>query len=298
MSTPSDDEFDFGFDDDDFMKEQADKRKKDLDKRKELEKIFLKQNTVRGAIPSHNDDEDNFMKKWREQRTKDVQMMRREDEEIKLKKTQLKKEEDTFYQNNNRVRGVIPSYIYKRMTQTFNQKKNGNCQADIAAKNYVARGSEINAALRSPDRTLKDAYKADIQCLDTMAQPLINLLPAEYTDDLYIIVYRAMYTKYDENMTHGYTSTSNMSLKKFGENIMKIYIPLTTKVLLADISHMVSAPTGTIFEIVLPKNTELTRFGRDIIKGVDYYFVEQTMSQDLAGTIFAELNTNKDFERL
>ena len=181
------------------------------------------------------------------------------------------------------------------MVQTFNRKKDGDCHADIVRK-YVNSGMNINEALRSPDRTQKDAHKQTIQCLDTMAQPLNTLLPAEYKDEVYIIVYRTMTIQYDEKKTQGYTSTANVQLGFANTQIMKIYIPLATKVLLADISFAngSAGSTGSIFEIVLPRDTKLKRLGEK--NDVDYYFVEQSMNPELEDNILEELSTDESFE--
>lgn len=161
-------------------------------------------------------------------------------------------------------RGIIPSNLYPSILQTFGKLEKGNCKADVIVKDYVQRGCEINSALREKR---EGKYKNLIDCLDKVKTPLQDLLPRDFTDN-FVVVYRQMYTPYDESSNKGYISTSNIPLLGFGKYSMKIFLPKTTRVLLADISKEVGR---NAYEIILPRDTILTKVA--INKNKQEYFI-------------------------
>lgn len=168
-------------------------------------------------------------------------------------------------------KGIIPDNLFKTITQRFRSTVDGKCRADIVVDNYVQRGSEINESLRKGERR----YTEDIYCLDKVATPLRNLLPVDFKES-FVTVYRQTYRPYEEERSKGYTSTSNKFLPGFGSMKMKIYIPLTTKVLLADISRQTIVENT--YEIILPRDTILLPVGKDPKTGIVYFILKDTPS--------------------
>jgi hypothetical protein len=186
-------------------------------------------------------------------------------------------------------KGIIPDDIYNRITQSFLSKVDGKCIASITVHKYVKTGSEINEALRQNRRS---TYSEIISCLDKLATPLMNLLPRDFKDN-FVSVYRQTYQPYNQNIAKGYTSTSNKPLSGFGSFQMKIFIPITTKVLLANISQEVGETN--VFEIILPRETNLAAFARNKKTCRVYYYITAT-SDSVLDEIMKEVEREEDVE--
>jgi len=162
------------------------------------------------------------------------------------------------------IKGAHLSHdVLKGIVQTFNR----NPQARVCIADYIARGSEINAMLRSGDYKI---YKSTITCLDEHAVPLKTLLK---TTEPYTILYRSMQTEYSPESSIGYTSTADRLLTGFGKYWMKIYIPTSVKVLVGDITDAVKTPLSsdkiTTYEIILPRGLQLLDVGK--VGNTTYY---------------------------
>jgi hypothetical protein len=148
--------------------------------------------------------------------------------------------------------------VLQEVVQTFERTDRGACVA-----NYVARGSEINAALRraadGKGEDSKHGYAKDVDCLDKLAKPLNQLIR---TTGQYVVLYRTASYQYESKKNAGFMSTASRILPGFGSEKMRIYVPVTIPVLVADITRQVSTPSaGTVtpvtYEIILPRNTVL-----------------------------------------
>jgi hypothetical protein len=128
--------------------------------------------------------------------------------------------------------------------------------------NYIKRGSEINSYLRGVK-----GYQNMSEVINEIKgqfQPLNTLLKNErisFNPDDYLEVYRYMRTKYDDDKTQGFMSTSNKKLVGFGRYCLKILVPVNTQVIIADISKDTSVQNT--FEIILPNNTRLFNLYQD-----------------------------------
>lgn len=196
-----------------------------------------------------------------------------------------------FSSNIDPNKGIIPVDIWNTMTQSFLRTEKGNCKASYAVSEYVARGTDINRDLRDHGHE----YDKLTKCLDKLAIPLYKLLRdhSRYSEP-YIILYRYTHRKFSPLLNQGYMSTSNMQLAGFGGHAMKIYVPLTTKVLLANISKQTKLANS--YEIILPKGTNLVFMGTDK-EDYNYYMVPSESNKDndimrydirLAGVLPAE----------
>jgi hypothetical protein len=212
-------------------------------------------------------------------------------EELKRRRLEeLKKSKPVQgYLESKPTKGIIPDYIYNRITQSFLSKIDGKCIASITVDNYVKSGSEINEALRQNRRS---TYSEIINCLDKLATPLKNLLPRDFKDS-FVTVYRQTYQPYKQNIAKGYTSTSNKPLTGFGSYQMKVFIPVTTKVLLADISKQVRETN--VFEIILPRETILEVFAKNKKTGSVYYYITDT-SKIILDEIIKDVRQERDVE--
>lgn len=203
-----------------------------------------------------------------------------------LKNKDILKEElklPTIITRKDKIKNVIPSNIWNKISQEFIKRKEGICTADIIEK-YINRGSEINAELRKPENE-RIIDKKIIECLNKLAQPLKNLLKEydkEYKDN-YIILYRNMSKEYTEKDSQGFISTSNIPLRGFGQYGMKIFVPIDTKVLVANISKQTNIENS--FEIILPKGTQLSLITEDneytyyVVLPVSDKVLEQIMNE-------------------
>jgi len=197
---------------------------------------------------------------------------------------------------NPKQLGIIPPDDLKNMTQMFMKTKNGNCIAEIDVINYLYSGYNINDELRKPYNERSNMYKKNIECLDKLAVPLKDLLPNTYKSK-YVILYRYSTKKFEEGKSQGFMSTSNKPITWFGSHGMKIYVPITTKVLLLDISsHMrIGSKDSEIkdyYEIILPRGTILTLLDDDdnpLDKNYSSYVVYGT-SENVMNEIMDDIN--------
>ena len=146
--------------------------------------------------------------------------------------------------------------VFENIVQTFEKGPQGQCILD-----YVRLGTEINYDLRLNNGK---NYKSKIDCLDKYAVPISKLFN---TNSDYIVLYRAMRTHYNLDESKGFISTSNILISKFGKHHMKIYVPTSVSVLVADITKLVNLPSQgkpvQVFEIILPRNQILIFVGKD-----------------------------------
>lgn len=223
-----------------------------------------------------DEDDDPFIKEYTQRRKEE--MTKNQEKKQPAVQGVLPKKPD---------RGIIPTNLYPGILQTFGKLEKGNCKADVIVKDYVQRGSEINSALREKR---EGKYKNLIDCLDKVKTPLQDLLPRDFTDN-FVVVYRQMYTPYDESSNKGYISTSNIPLPGFGKYSMKIFLPKTTRVLLADISKQIGR---NAYEIILPRDTILTKVAAN--KNEQEYFIPNIneIPEDILDEIMSYIKSEID----
>jgi hypothetical protein len=77
---------------------------------------------------------------------------------------------------------------------------------------------------------------------------------------------------YDKDTSQGFMSTSNILLPQFGNFHMKIYIPVSTPVLIRNISK--ETKIKDVYEIVLPENTVLQPLGQESSSTYNLYVLQ------------------------
>ena len=168
------------------------------------------------------------------------------------------------------VKNTLPAdinmSILRNVKNTFFEKHNTkNCIV-----NYIQHGSEINSYLRNPSLG-ENVPENSIKCLDNNSISLRTLLKDQHDKD-YIVLYRSVRNLSGVgNPSPSFISTSNVLINTFGNINMKIFVPMSFKVLIGDISKHINRNNNddTIFEIILPRNTTLIFVKED--EDINYY---------------------------